>query len=137
MSATNPENGTVSYTYDAAHRVVTRTDAKSQQTQYTYNTLGRLSQVKHGTVSGGVFTEDTTQAVGYTYDAYGRLSNVGFGARDLNFARSYTYGYTYSTTGRVLTQTMGWNMYSNDYGTPTTHSYSFAMSYQWDTMKAR
>jgi YD repeat-containing protein len=40
VSSTNPENGTVTYTYDASHRVLTRTDAKNQQTQYTYNTLG-------------------------------------------------------------------------------------------------
>jgi YD repeat-containing protein len=35
-SATNPENGTVTYTYDGAHHVTSRTDAKGQQTQYTY-----------------------------------------------------------------------------------------------------
>jgi YD repeat-containing protein len=32
-SATNPENGTVTYTYDAAHRVLSRTDAKGQKTK--------------------------------------------------------------------------------------------------------
>jgi uncharacterized protein RhaS with RHS repeats len=41
-SATNPENGVVSYTYNAAHQVLTRTDAKNQQTQYVYDIYGRL-----------------------------------------------------------------------------------------------
>src|SRR6266498_1636003 len=36
-SATNPENGTVTYQYDGAHRVTSRTDAKGQQTQYSYD----------------------------------------------------------------------------------------------------
>jgi YD repeat-containing protein len=40
VSTTNPENGTVNYTYDDAHHVLTRTDAKNQQTQYTYDMGG-------------------------------------------------------------------------------------------------
>ncbi|MGD1097715.1 MAG: hypothetical protein ABSB35_37725 [Bryobacteraceae bacterium] len=35
MSATNPENGTVSYTYNSIYKVATKTDAKGQQVQYT------------------------------------------------------------------------------------------------------
>jgi len=95
VSATNPENGTVTYTYDASHRVLTRTDAKNQQTKYIYNTLGQRTQVLHGTLSNGTFTQDTTSTVNYTYDTYGRTSQVQFGAKDLNFARTFTYGYTY------------------------------------------
>jgi YD repeat-containing protein len=52
--ATNPENGTVTYTYDNAHRALTRTDALSQQTQYVYDSYGRLTNVKHGHLAGGV-----------------------------------------------------------------------------------
>jgi RHS repeat-associated protein len=134
VSATNPENGTVSYTYDASHRVLTRTDAKNQQTKYIYSVpLGQLTQVQHGTVSNGTFTQDTTSAVNYTYDTYGRTSQVQFGAQDLNFARTFTYGYTYSTTNRVLSKTMGWYMYSTGgSGSPPTVAESFGMSYQWD-----
>jgi YD repeat-containing protein len=76
VSATNPENAAVSYTYDASHRALTRTDAKSQQTQYTYNTLGQLTQVLHGTISNGTFTSDPTSTVSYTYDTYGRLNTL-------------------------------------------------------------
>jgi len=133
VSAADPENGTVSYTYDASHRVLTRTDAKSQETKYAYNSLGQLAQVLHGTVSNGTFTNDPTSTVNYTYNTYGRTSQVQFGAQDLNFARTYTYGYTYSTSNRILTQTMGWNMYSTGGGgSPPTVAESFGMSYQWD-----
>lgn len=133
VSAANPENGTVTYTYDASHRAITRTDAKSQQTQYAYNTLGQLTQVTHGTVSGGTFTADSTSGVSYSYDAYGRTSTVQFGAADLNFARTFTYNYTYNQANRILTQTMGWNMYNSaGSGSPPTTAESFGMSYQWD-----
>lgn len=44
LSATNPENGTVSYTYDSNHRMTSRTDANGQTVNYTYDSLGRLTQ---------------------------------------------------------------------------------------------
>jgi YD repeat-containing protein len=46
-SATNPENGTVSYTYDGNHHVTQRTDAKGQKTNYTYDAYERLTQTQH------------------------------------------------------------------------------------------
>jgi len=82
-SATNPENGTVTYTYDNAHHVLTRTDARSQQTQYTYDVYGRLSQVSYGTLSGGTFTEDINQRVTYSYNTTnGRVGSTTFGRQD-------------------------------------------------------
>jgi YD repeat-containing protein len=47
LSATNPENGTVSYTYNSYNKIATKTDAKGQQTQYTYDGYLRLTQVRH------------------------------------------------------------------------------------------
>ena len=47
ISATNPENGTVTYQYDGAHRVTPRIDAKGQKTQYTYDTYGRQTQKRY------------------------------------------------------------------------------------------
>ena len=52
VSATNPENGTVSYTYSGT-KVATRTDSKGQQAVYSYDSLGRLSQVQHYVNQGG------------------------------------------------------------------------------------
>lgn len=45
-SATNPENGTVSHTYDGAHHVLSRTDAKGQVTGYSYDAYGRLTALE-------------------------------------------------------------------------------------------
>ncbi len=50
LSATNPENGTVSYTYNSDKTLATKTDAKNQQVQYTYDTYKRVTQLKRGTI---------------------------------------------------------------------------------------
>ena len=42
VAATNPESGTVTYQYDAAHHVTQRTDNMGQQTRYSYDVYGRL-----------------------------------------------------------------------------------------------
>jgi YD repeat-containing protein len=68
ISATNPENGTVTYTYDAAHHVTQRTDAMGQQTRYVYDGYGRLTQVQHWVLASGTPQEQTRQRVDYHYD---------------------------------------------------------------------
>jgi YD repeat-containing protein len=41
QSATNPENGTVTYTYNSfTNKLATKTDAKGQQVQYTVSVRG-------------------------------------------------------------------------------------------------
>lgn len=59
-SSTNPENGTVTYTYDANHHVTKRTDALGHSTQYSYDGYERLTNVTH---SGD------NRTVTYTYDS--------------------------------------------------------------------
>ena len=66
VSATNPENGTVTYVYDSSHHVTSRTDAIGQKTVYTYDSYGRLSQVQYFDPSNN---EYTNQRVTYYYDA--------------------------------------------------------------------
>src|ERR1019366_9946590 len=69
MSATNPENGTVSYNYvtfgNGIGKVQSRTDAKGQQVAYTYDSYSRLSEVQRYPTSG---TEDVCQREVYYYD---------------------------------------------------------------------
>lgn len=65
-SAKNPENGEVDYTYSGA-KLATKTDAKGQQTQYSYDMYGRLTQIRHYP-SGPSGNEDVCQQVNYTYD---------------------------------------------------------------------
>ncbi len=48
LSATNPENGTVSYTYNTDMTLATKTDAKGQVFSYSYDGYKRLTQVSVG-----------------------------------------------------------------------------------------
>ena len=47
FSSTDPETGTTTYVYDGDHHVTLRTDAKGQQTKYTYDAYERLTEVQH------------------------------------------------------------------------------------------
>ena len=49
LSATNPENGTVTYTYNSDKTLATKTDAKNQQVQYSYDSYKRVTQIRRGT----------------------------------------------------------------------------------------
>jgi len=147
-SATNPENGATTYTYDGTHRVLTRTDAKQQQTKYSYDTYGRLTQVNHGTLVNGTFTADPYQWVSYYYDscqqvpAYcgsgqnlaGRLALALFGVNTSPEVRSYccwftgAYQYSYNQAGRVLAQASSLNASSSS----ANIHFNFGAQYGWD-----
>jgi RHS repeat-associated protein len=53
LSATNPENGTVNYTYDGSNRLASKTDAKGQQLTYQYDTYNRMTSVTWANKTGG------------------------------------------------------------------------------------
>src|ERR1039458_6224926 len=134
-SVTNPENGTVTYTYDVTHHVTTRTDARGQQTQYDYDAYGRVTEVRHGYLWGGTFIEYSNQRADYTYDqgqnGLGRLTSVQFGRNDgLGFAPAnpFTYSYVYNQAGRVMTQNLTTSMSNPGYAVPLY----LTASYQWD-----
>ena len=137
-SATNPENGTVTYQYDGSHHVTKRTDALGQETRYTYDGYGRLTEVQHWAVAWDPITltshlqEDGGQRVDYYYDsnplnggysqnAWGRLAAVAF--QDKNTGTPFAYMYSYNQAGRVTAQHMS---YSND-------AVHFDAAYGWDT----
>ena len=131
MSATNPENGTISYTYNTGgnNKVSQRTDAKGQATVYTYDSLARLTEVQRYP-SGTGNPEDTCQRENYVYDgtepspaggypvypsypqnALGRLSGVmylgghlsgGSPTCDTTFIELYTYNAGGAPTGKLL-----------------------------------
>jgi RHS repeat-associated protein len=122
MSATNPENGAVSYTFNSYQKVATRTDAKGQQTVYTYDTYARLTKVQRYP-QGASGAEDTCQQEDYYYDgaspsnstyptnAQGHLSAVQYwGAYnavlgnpcDTTFTELYNYGTPGAPVGKQL-----------------------------------
>jgi YD repeat-containing protein len=69
ISLTNPENGTVTWQYNGSHQVSARTDALGQRTEYTYDTYGRLTQVRHYAWVNGALQEDVSQRVDHDYDS--------------------------------------------------------------------
>jgi YD repeat-containing protein len=106
LSARNPENGLISYTYNPDGTVATRTDAKGQVVQYSCDSYQRLYKVHR---SDG--TEDN-----YIYDAYtgsqnawGRVAAVTFQGQQvkapygdlLTGTSAFTYMYSYTQAGLV------------------------------------
>ena len=149
--AKNPENGTVNYTYDGAHHVLTRLDAKGQQTNYTYDINGRLTLTQH--LVGG--TVDPTQTITYYYDSLpgngyqapfqnlpsgccsntaGRLAAVQFVNSNPNVRQNgydvnqLFYVYSYSQAGRVTMQDL--RLTGAGYASPL----DLYASYAWDNM---
>ena len=53
QSATNPENGTVTYTYNSQNLLASKTDAKNQQLTYQYDCYNRLTSVTWANATGG------------------------------------------------------------------------------------
>ena len=126
VSATNPENGTVTYQYDGAHHVTQRTDNIGQQTRYLYDLYGRLTQVQHWTLTHGGMYEWTNQRVTYSYDAnpldanysqntWGRLAAVQF--------HDMSYQYSYNQAGRVTNQRL----------IAPQAPFDLSAAYTWDT----
>jgi RHS repeat-associated protein len=119
LSATNPENGTVTYTYNSDKTLATKTDSKNQQVQYSYDSYKRVTQIRRGTYNG-TFTEDTCQQENYSYDTnpydgtfsgsytLGRLVAVqykslgGFVGSAGGCNTTFTEMYSYSQAGGVL-----------------------------------
>lgn len=50
---TQPESGTVTYTYNSDGTLATKTDAKNHRAVYTYNAYQELMQIARGTVTNG------------------------------------------------------------------------------------
>ncbi|MGC9969495.1 MAG: hypothetical protein ABSE56_02775, partial [Bryobacteraceae bacterium] len=148
-SATNPETGTVSYTYNGDGSLASKTDAKSQQITYNYDSYGRLTQA-----AGYTYSYDTNPLdPNYSSNAWGRLAAVQWngGASGLDFAEMYSYTPGGLMTAKRLrayryldplhTQTVDFEAtFASDsegrYLGPTKYpgAYSPAYSYEQDTL---
>jgi RHS repeat-associated protein len=83
LSATNPENGTVIYTYDSFHRLATKTDANGTQLgysfSYTYDAMNRLLTVAANGVTLRTYTYDSnTIDSSYSQNTAGRLATITY-----------------------------------------------------------
>ncbi len=106
LSATNPESGTVTYTYNSNGQLLSKTDAKNQQTQYGYDSYARLTQIRHYPVAGG--SEDVAAQVNMSYDtnpydgSYSQYALGRMAARQYtNNGTTFTDMYSYTRPGQV------------------------------------
>ena len=126
-SATNPENGTVTYTYNVTNTLKDKHDAKGQDTVYTYDSSNRVTEIQRYP-SGVGNAEDVCARVTYTYDtnpihsgfsqnSYGRLTTTQY------------YGQNASTNGNGC----GWGGLYDTY----TEMYSYQRGGCGDGEKSR
>jgi YD repeat-containing protein len=105
VSVTNPENGTVQYTYNADGTLATKTDAKRNMESYSYDSLQRLTAIHRWVFNNGQLTEDSAQLQTFTYDdsdtGGGRLSQAGFGGPVGPSQLQFSYLYSYTPAGNV------------------------------------
>jgi len=103
-SATNPENGTVSYTYNADGTLATKKDANGNTESYTYDTYGRLTAIPD---RGQTFTYDTCPANdAFCTSAPGQLVEAVFGSMVGPNDLSFQYDYTYTPAGKVTSKAL-------------------------------
>ena len=113
------------YTYNAFNKVATRTDPAGLQKQYTYDEIGRLTQVsrfynQNGQwISGGACATDTyyydSNPLDATYSQYtaGRLAAIQYGC---GVAEMYSYHPAGAKTAkrfRLTRQNLPWNNNGN------------------------
>ncbi len=108
LSATNPENGSVSYTYNSDHTIHTKTDAKGQVFTYGYDSYKRVSLVSVGANNLRTFMYDTNtlDAVFSGTNTKGRLvavQNAQFNAPGTGVvtALQFTEMFAYTQAGLV------------------------------------
>jgi YD repeat-containing protein len=103
-SATNPENGTVTYTYNTNNLLSTKTDAKNQVLTYTYDTYNRLYQVLSGSTVLRTFYYDTNTLDGshtFTQNGTGRLVAIQYPSSP---AGAFAEWFSYTQPGRMATK---------------------------------
>jgi len=135
-SATNPENGTVNYTYTANGKLASKTDAKGQQIVYTYDAYLRLTQIQRYPTPGN---EDACQRTLFYYDtnpfngsfsqyAYGRPTATKYGISTGGYCASgvpytFTEQYSYTQAGLVTNKRLAVTAGSRTANLDTSQTY--------------
>jgi YD repeat-containing protein len=151
-SATNPENGTVTYTYNngtnGTGNLLDKHDAKGQDTVYTYDSLNRVTEVQRYP-SGRSNGEDFCARVIYTYDtnpvnssfsqySTGRLTTAQYHAactgNGLQADDIYTEMYSYHPAGAVTAKNVKMQRtFYDPNNNPYTASGSVEADYTYDS----
>ncbi len=114
ISIEDPDAGTITSTYNVLNQLTSRTDANLNQTAYTYDLIGRTTQIVYskGTASETIaYTYDNASGSGigklatvkkngsndcvYVYDDLGRPSEIRFGVA------GYKQQYAYNDLGQL------------------------------------
>jgi len=114
ISIEDPDAGTITSTYNVLNQLTSRTDANLNQTAYTYDLIGRTTQIVYskGTASETIaYTYDNATGSGigklatvkkngsndcvYVYDDLGRPSEIRFGVA------GYKQQYAYNDLGQL------------------------------------
>jgi len=107
-SATNPENGTVTYTYSADNTLQYKHDAKGQDTVYTYDSKKRVTMVQRYP-AGKNNAEDTCQQVTYSYDTNPYNSTFSQNPKGRLTATKYYAGNCPAGVGQSITEMYSYN----------------------------
>jgi RHS repeat-associated protein len=107
QSVTNPESGTVTFTYNPSGTMATRIDAKGQRTEYTYDAKMRVSDVAHFVNN----LESTCEHVTYGYDSSpytsfgtGRIASRITGCESTS--GKFTEYFSYNAPGGLTNKTL-------------------------------
>ena len=133
-SATNPENGTVSYTYNADGTLATKTDANNNIETYSYDTYQRLIAIPD---RGQTFTYDTCPANDtFCTSNAGQLVEATFGSGVGPNSLSFQYDYTYTPAGKVAGKSLTLQSANNRSEGGVEASGTLTASYTYDNQGA-
>jgi RHS repeat-associated protein len=122
-SATNPESGAISYTYDNNGNLHTKTDARSIITTYTYDALDRNETVNY---SDTAITPDITRVYDTATNGKGRLRESYSGGNDTTGVTvEHTKIISYDAIGRPLDQRQRFksnSVWSSEYRTQRSYN---------------
>ncbi len=127
LTEDSPDRGLVTYTYDAAGRRASMTDARSKVTNYSYDVLNRVTAITYPADATNNVTltyDSNTNCERNKYDAYstswnGRLCKIEFGSG----TPWRTVEYTYDPLDRIaeVKETQGGNSHTTKYGYDNAH----------------
>ncbi len=132
-SATNPETGTVCYTYNAVGLAATKTDAKSQQLAYTYDGYNRLSQVSTaGSALRTYYYDANPFDPAFSQYTLGRLAAILHAPSPIG---QFIDMYSYTLPGQPSKKRMQFNqtLYGDGGTNPVSRSLNIDAGYGYDS----